>query len=164
MWRRCRRAWAEKHIQDLVVLGVHTPEFAFEHNVDNVRRASQQMRVTYPVVIDSDYAICRAFDNHYWPALCFVDARGRVRQHQFGEGDYEQSEKVIQRLLAEAGAAGSDASIVSVDAVDAEAPADWANLKSPEDDAGYQRTEQFASPGGLSATDVAFMPPLLAWL
>ena len=100
------RAWAQKYRQQLVVIGVHTPEFAFEHNVDNVRRAVQQMKIDYPVVIDNDYAIWRAFDNNYWPALYFVDARGRVRQHHFGEGEYEQSEKAIQRLLAEAGVAG----------------------------------------------------------
>ena len=85
------------------MLGVHTPEFAFEHHIDNVRRALQLMRIAYPVVIDNDYAIWRAFDNHYWPALYFVDSRGRVRQHHFGEGEYEQSEKAIQRLLAESG-------------------------------------------------------------
>ena len=91
------RAWERKYRQQLVVIGVHTPEFAFEHNVDNVRCALQQMNVTYPVVMDNDYAIWRAFDNNSWPALYFVDARGRVRQHHFGEGEYEQSEKAIQR-------------------------------------------------------------------
>ncbi len=84
------RAWARRYTQGLVVLGVHTPEFAFERNVENVRRAIQQMGIEYPVVIDNDYTIWRAFKNQYWPALYFVDARGRVRQHHFGEGEYEQ--------------------------------------------------------------------------
>ena len=100
------RAWAQKYRERLVVIGVHTPEFAFEQDLDNVRRAVRQMRIEYPVAIDNDYAIWRAFRNQFWPALYFVDARGRVRQHHFGEGEYEQSEKVIQRLLAEAGVAG----------------------------------------------------------
>jgi thiol-disulfide isomerase/thioredoxin len=144
------RAWAQKYGREFVVLGVHTPEFAFEQNVDNVRRALQQMRVTYPVVIDNDYAIWRAFDNHYWPALYFVDVRGRVRQHHFGEGEYEQSEKVIQRLLAEAAGTGlRGGDVVSVEAAGVEAAADWANLRSPENYLGYQRTEHFASPGGI---------------
>ena len=88
------------------MIGVHTPEFAFEKDVDNVRRAVKDMRVDYPVAIDNDYAIWRAFKNQYWPALYFVDAQGRIRHHQFGEGEYEQSERVIQQLLAEAGASG----------------------------------------------------------
>jgi thiol-disulfide isomerase/thioredoxin len=144
------RAWAQKYGREFVVLGVHTPEFAFEQDVDNVRRALQQIRVTYPVVTDNDYAIWRAFDNHYWPALYFVDARGQVRHRQFGEGEYEQSEKVIQRLLTEAGGAGfRNGELVSVDAAGVEAPADWASLRSPENYVGYQRTEHFASPGGI---------------
>ena len=143
------RAWSQRYGRELVVLGVHTPEFAFEHNVDNVRRALQQLRVTYPVVIDNDYAIWRAFDNHYWPALYFVDARGRVRQHHFGEGEYEQSEKTIQRLLVEAGGTGVREG-VSVEPIGVEAPADWSNLRSPENYVGYQRTEHFASPGGIA--------------
>jgi len=97
------RAWARKYRQALVI-GVHTPEFPFEQNIDNVRRAVQQLRIEHPIVIDNDYAIWRAFDNHYWPALYFIDARGRIRQHQFGEGEYERSELTIQRLLADAGA------------------------------------------------------------
>ena len=142
------RAWAQKFRQKLVVIGVHTPEFRFEHDIDNVRRAVRGMGLEYPVVIDNDYSIWRAFNNHYWPALYFIDARGRMREHHFGEGEYEQSEKVIQRLLAEAGAAGSDASVVSVDGVGVEAPAAWANLKSPENYVGYDRTANFASPRG----------------
>ena len=86
------RAWARKYRQGLTLIGVHTPEFAFEQNLDNVRLAVRQLRVEYPIVIDNDYSIWRAFDNHYWPALYFIDARGRVRQHHFGEGEYERSE------------------------------------------------------------------------
>ena len=100
------RAWAQKYRERLVVIGVHTPEFGFEENLENVRRAVQQMRIEYPVVIDNDYAIWRAFKNQYWPALYFIDARGRVRDHHFGEGEYQRSETAIQRLLAEAGVAG----------------------------------------------------------
>jgi thiol-disulfide isomerase/thioredoxin len=143
------RAWAEKYKnQGLVVIGVHTPEFAFEKNVDNVRRAAKDMRVDYPIAIDSDYAIWRALNNEYWPALYFVDAQGRIRHHHFGEGEYEQSERIIQQLLAEAGIGGIGHELVSVDARGAEAPADWGSLKSPENYVGYERTENFASPGG----------------
>ena len=143
------RAWAEKYKdQGLVVIGVHTPEFAFEKNVDNVRRAAKEMRIEYPIAIDSDYAVWRAFKNNYWPALYFIDAQGRIRHHQFGEGEYEQSEKVIQQLLAEAGSAAIGRELVSVDARGVEAAADWGNLRSPENYVGYERTENFASPGG----------------
>jgi thiol-disulfide isomerase/thioredoxin len=97
------RAWSQKYKPGIVVIGVHTPEFPFERNIDNVRRAVQQMRIDFPIVIDSDYAIWRAFKNQYWPALYFIDARGQIRDHQFGEGEYERSEKIIRRLLADAG-------------------------------------------------------------
>jgi thiol-disulfide isomerase/thioredoxin len=143
------RAWAEKYKkQGLVVIGVHTPEFAFEKNVDNVRRAAKDMKVDYPIAIDSDYAIWRALKNEYWPALYFVDAQGRIRHHHFGEGEYEQSERIIQQLLAEAGIGAISHELVSVDAGGAEAAADWGSLKSPENYVGYERTENFASPGG----------------
>ena len=99
-----RRAWAQKYSPGLVLIGVHTPEFGFEKSIDNVRRALRQMNVQYPVVIDNDYAIWRAFDNNYWPALYFLDGRGRVRGQHFGEGEYESSERRIQRMLADAGA------------------------------------------------------------
>jgi thiol-disulfide isomerase/thioredoxin len=145
------RAWAQKYRDGLVVIGVHTPEFAFEHNLDNVRRAVRQMRIEYPVAIDNDYSIWRAFNNQYWPALYFIDARGRVRQHRFGEGEYEQSELAIQRLLVEAGVAANRDGGASIDASGVEAPADWANLKSPENYVGYERTSNFASPGGAEA-------------
>jgi thiol-disulfide isomerase/thioredoxin len=127
------RAWAEKYKdQGLVVIGVHAPEFAFEKNVDNVRRAAKDMRVKYPVAIDNDHAIWRAFKNEYWPALYFVDAQGHIRHHQFGEGEYERSERIIQQLLAKAGIGGIGHKLVSVDARGAEAAADWGSLKSPE--------------------------------
>ncbi len=143
------RAWAEKYRdQGLVVIGVHTPEFGFEHNLDNVRQAAKDMKVAYPIALDNDYAIWRAFNNNYWPALYFIDAKGHIRHHQFGEGQYDRSELIIQQLLAEAGSGGIGHDLVSVDARGAEAAADWGNLKSPETYVGYERTENFASPGG----------------
>ena len=143
------RAWAEKYKdQGLVVIGVHTPEFAFERDLDNVRRAARDMRVDYPIAIDNDYAIWRAFNNSYWPALYFVDAQGHIRHHQFGEGAYEESEMILQQLLEEAGNGGIGHDLVSVDARGAEAAADWGSLRSPENYLGYERTENFASPGG----------------
>jgi thiol-disulfide isomerase/thioredoxin len=143
------RAWAEKYRdQGLVVIGVHTPEFAFEKDLDNVRWAAKDMRVDYPIATDNDYAVWRAFENQYWPALYFVDAKGKIRHHRFGEGDYEQSERIIQQLLAEAGSGGITPNLVSADARGIEAPADWGSLKSPENYVGYARTENFSSPGG----------------
>jgi thiol-disulfide isomerase/thioredoxin len=143
------RAWAAKYEdQGLIVIGVHAPEFGFEKDLDNVREAARDLKVGYPIAIDNDHAIWRAFKNEYWPALYFVDARGRIRHHYFGEGEYEQSEMIIQRLLAEAGIGGITDELVSVDARGAEAAADWGSLKSPENYVGYQRTENFASPGG----------------
>ena len=132
-----------------MVIGVHTPEFTFEQDIDNVRRAAKDMNVDYPIAVDSHYAIWRAFSNRYWPALYFVDARGNIRGHQFGEGEYEGSEKVIQDLLSEAGAGDIRHDIVSVEPRDIEAAADWTALKSPENYIGYARTENFASPGGI---------------
>ena len=143
------RAWAEKYKnQGLVVIGVHAPEFAFEKNIDNVRRAAKDMRIDYPIAIDNDFAIWRALKNEYWPALYFVDAQGKIRHHHFGEGEYEQSERIIQQLLAEAGSGGIRRELVSVDGRGAEAAADWGSLKSPENYVGYERTENFASHGG----------------
>jgi len=139
------RAWAEKYKdQGLVVIGVHAPEFPFERNIDNVSRAVRDMGLPYPIAIDNDFVIWRAFGNVAWPALFFVDAQGRVRHHHFGEGQYEQSERFIQKLLAEAGATGIRPELVSVDGVAAEGAADWANLRSPETYVGYERTERFA--------------------
>jgi thiol-disulfide isomerase/thioredoxin len=143
------RAWAKKYQdQGLVVIGVHTPEFPFEKDLDNVRREAKDMKVDYQIVIDNDYAVWRAFDNQYWPALYFVDAKGHIRHHHFGEGDYEQSERIVQQLLSEAGARDTGPELVSVDAQGAEAAADWGNLKSPEAYVGYERSENFESPGG----------------
>ena len=129
-----------------MVIGVHTPEFPFEHNLDNVRRAAQQMRVEYPVVIDNDYSIWRGFRNQYWPALYLLDPRGRVRHKQFGEGEYARSEQAIQRVLSEAAVANVGNGIVSVDGSGFEAAADWNNLRTPETYVGYERSENFASP------------------
>jgi len=151
-WRRQLpyvRAWADKYRdKGLVVIGVHSPEFAFERNIENVRQATKVIPVPYPVAVDSEHAIWRAFDNEYWPALYFVDAQGRIRHHQYGEGDYEQSETVIKQLLTEAGASGIDGGLVSVTGEGPEAAADLNDLKSQENYTGYERTEHFASPGG----------------
>ena len=143
------RAWAEKYKdKGLVVIGVHTPEFRFEKNIDNVRREAKALRVDYPVAVDSEFVIWRAFSNNYWPAQYFIDAQGGVRHSHFGEGSYEQSEMVIQRLLMEAGASGIGDDLVSVEPRGFEVAANWASLKSPENYVGYERTEGFASPGG----------------
>jgi thiol-disulfide isomerase/thioredoxin len=140
------RAWAQKYRQGFVVVGVHTPEFPFEHDVENVRRAVRQLRIDFPIVIDNDYSIWQAFDNQYWPAVYLVDAQGRVRERQFGEGEYEKTEAAIQRLLSESGAHGG-AGFVPVDATGIEAAADWGELRSPESYLGYERIENFASTG-----------------
>ena len=143
------RAWHEKYRdQGLVVIGVHSPEFAFEKDLGNVRRAVKDMRVHYPVAVDSEHVIWRAFNNQYWPALYFIDAQGRLRHQYFGEGSYPQSEMIIQELLAEAGVGEIDRTPVSVDARGIEAAADWSSLRSPENYLGFERTENFASPGG----------------
>ena len=136
------RAWAEKYKdQGLVVVGVHTPEFEFEKNMDNVRRAVKELGLAYPIAVDNDYAVWRAFANNAWPALYLIDAQGRVRYRHLGEGEYERSEKMIQQLLAEAGAAGVPRDLVSVEGKGAEAAADWANLRSPETYLGPERAE-----------------------
>ncbi len=136
------RAWVQKYRQALVVIGVHTPEFEFEHDVDNVRRAMQQMRIEYPIVIDNDYSIWRAFRNQYWPALYILDARGRIRHHHFGEGEYQQSELAVHRLLSDPATADG---FVSVAGTGVEAPADWSNLRIPETYLGNGRTESWPS-------------------
>jgi thiol-disulfide isomerase/thioredoxin len=144
------RAWAEKYKdQGLVVINVQTPEFEFEKNIDNVRLASKQMGVVYPTAVDNGYAIWNAFDNHYWPALYIVDAKGRIRHHQFGEGDYERSEAIIKQLLAEAGQTGIGSDLAPVHETGAEVGADWSTLSSPETYVGYDRAENFSSPDGL---------------
>jgi thiol-disulfide isomerase/thioredoxin len=143
------RAWAEKYKdKGLVVIGVHSPEFEFEKNIENVRQAARDLKVDYPIAVDSDHGIWTAFENRYWPAFYFVDAQGKIRHRQFGEGDYEKSERVIQKLLVEAGNSGVPADLVSVDGAGIEAAADWKSLGTPENYLGYQRTVNFASPGG----------------
>ena len=142
------RAWATRYAGPrLAVIGVQTPEFQFEGDLDNVGRALKEMEVRYPVVVDNDYAVWQAFDNHYWPALYFVDADSRIRHHHFGEGEYEQSEMVLQMLLREAGA-DAEQGLVRIEPHGVEAAADWANLGSPESYVGYERAVNFASPGG----------------
>jgi thiol-disulfide isomerase/thioredoxin len=137
------RAWSQAYRDDgLVVIGVHTPEFSFEHEIDRVRQATRERGIDYPVAIDNDYAIWSAFDNHYWPALYFVDADGIIRDHHVGEGRYEQSERVIQGLL------GVERELVSVEGLGVEAEADWGHLRTPETYLGYERSEHFASPDG----------------
>ena len=145
------RAWAEKYKRHgLVVVGVHSPEFLFERDVSNVRRAMTEMRVEHPVAIDNSFAIWRAFRNRYWPSRYLIDAHGRIRHRQFGEGEYERSERAIQEALMEAGARGIGRELVSVEGEGIEAAADWGTLKSPETYVGYERTENFASSGGLA--------------
>jgi thiol-disulfide isomerase/thioredoxin len=137
------RAWSRAYRDDgLVVIGVHTPEFSFEHDIDLVRRANEVRGIDYPVAVDNDYAVWDAFANHYWPALYFVDREGIIRDQHFGEGRYEQSERSIQRLL------GVERDLVSVEGVGVEAQADWDHLQTPETYLGYGRGERFASPGG----------------
>jgi hypothetical protein len=145
------RSWFEKYRDDgLVVIGVHTPEFEVERDVEYVRRAAHEMKVEYPIALDSDYRIWRAFGNQYWPALYFVDGDGQIRHHRFGEGEYEYSEIVIQLLLGAAGARDVSRELVSVDARGIEAQADWDDLLSPETYVGYLRADNFASLGGAS--------------
>jgi thiol-disulfide isomerase/thioredoxin len=150
-WRRefpYVRAWAAKYKdRGLVVVGVHSPEFTFERNLDNVRSAVKTIGVTYPVAVDSGHAIWRAFGNAYWPALYFIDVNGRIRDSHFGEGDYDKSERTIQRLLGETGPRTPELELVTPAASGAEAPADWANLKSPETYTGYARSANLASAG-----------------
>ncbi|MGA3302227.1 MAG: cytochrome c biogenesis protein DipZ [Methylovirgula sp.] len=139
-------AWAKKYrSQGLVVIGVHAPEFAFEKDLDNVRRAMRELGIDYPVAIDNNYAIWNAFHNEYWPAHYFIDANGQIRHHHFGEGDYEESEKIIQQLLAEAGHHDVAQGFVAVDGKGAEAAADMGDALSPETYIGYERAENFAS-------------------
>jgi thiol-disulfide isomerase/thioredoxin len=137
------RAWSDAYRDDgLVVLGVHTPEFSFEHDVDGVRHAITERAIDYPVALDNDYAIWDAFANRYWPALYFVDTEGIIRDQHFGEGRYEQSERVIQRLL------GVERELLSVEGVGVEAEADWDDLQTPETYLGYGRGERLASADG----------------
>ncbi len=162
------RAWAEKYRdQGLVVVGVHTPEFAFEKDPNNVRKAVAALGVTYPVAIDNDYAIWRAFGNQAWPARYYIDAQGRTRHHEFGEGNYAASEKLIQSLLAEAGGA-VEPGVAKVSAEGAQRAPDFANLRSPETYLGHARSHGFASPGGIRTDapaiyEAATAPRLNQW-
>lgn len=127
------RAWAEKYQeQGLVVIGVHTPEFEFEKDINNVRRALTEMSIDYRIAVDNDYAVWRAFGNRYWPSLYFIDTQGHIRHHQFGEGEYEQLEWILQQLLAESGTGRVRQELIKVNAGGFEVAADWDNLKSPE--------------------------------
>ena len=142
------RAWVEKYEnKGLVVIEVHTPEFPFEKNLGNVRKAIMDMKIDLPIAVDNNYDIWNAFNNHYWPALYLIDVNGRIRHKQFGEGGYEQSEKIIQQLLAEAGVTDPGHDLVTVTADGVEEAADWSNLKSAENYLGYERTENFVSRG-----------------
>jgi thiol-disulfide isomerase/thioredoxin len=137
------RAWSQAYRDDgLVLIGVHTPEFSFEHEIDRVRQATKERAIDYPVALDNDYAVWNAFANNYWPALYFVDREGIIRDHHFGEGRYEQSERVIQGLL------GFERELASVEGVGVEAEADWDDLRTPETYLGYARGERFASEDG----------------
>jgi Thioredoxin like C-terminal domain len=144
------RAWAAKYRDDgLVVIGAHSPEFPFEHDLAKIRSALGVMGVEHPIAVDNDFAVWRAFDNTAWPALYLVDAEGRIRHHHLGEEDYERSERVIQRLLAEAGRDDVDDGLVSVEPDGIYLPADWDTLGSPETYVGYARATGFASAGRL---------------
>ena len=139
------REWAAKYQdQGLTVIGVHTPEFGFERNVDNVIAAARDMRVDYPIALDSNYAVWRAFANHFWPAIYLADVEGRIRHHHFGEGEYAATEMVIQQLLLDAGADDIDQDLVMVDPHGLEVAADWRNLQSPETYVGYRQSTGFA--------------------
>jgi thiol-disulfide isomerase/thioredoxin len=155
------RAWWEKYADlGLVVVGVHTPEFPFERDVDNVSRAVEEMRIEYPVALDSDYAIWEAFSNQYWPAVYIADAEGRIRHHHFGEGGYEECERIVQHLLREAGGDEIPDDLVSVADEGFEAQADWSTLESPESYVGYGQAQNFASPGGAKRDEArTYVPP-----
>jgi hypothetical protein len=154
------RAWDAKYAaQGLTTIGVHTPEFDFERDVDNVVAQARALRVPCPIAVDSDYDVWRAFDNHYWPAVYIADTQGRIRYHHFGEGEYEMQEMVIQQLLLEAGAPDVDPDLVSVDPVGLEVAADYRTLRSPETYLGYGQATGLASPDGLRADQEHDYPP-----
>jgi thiol-disulfide isomerase/thioredoxin len=148
------RAWSQAYQDDgLVVIGVHTPEFSFEREIDRVRQATKERGIDYPVVLDNDYEIWSAFDNHYWPALYFVDREGIIRDHHFGEGRYEQSERLVQRLL------GVERELVSVEGLGVEAQADWDHLHTTETYLGYGRSERFTPADGATLEARAYELP-----
>lgn len=148
------RAWSQAYRDEgLIVIGVHTPEFSFEHEIDRIRKAIQERGIHYPVPVDNGFEIWRAFDNHYWPALYFIDKEGVIRDQHFGEGRYEQSERVIQRLL------GVQGELVSVEGRGVEAPADWNHLQTPETYLGYGRSERFAPGDGAALEPGTYQLP-----
>jgi len=154
------RAWAAKYRdKGLVVIGVHTPEFSLEHDIANVRSSTQAMRVDYPVAIDNDYGVWRAFKNNYWPAVYLSDAQGRIRYHHYGEEAYEETERVIQQLLREAGVPGVPSDLVAVTPRGTEVAADWSDVKSGESYVGSEKRENFASPGGVAGKPHAYTAP-----
>jgi thiol-disulfide isomerase/thioredoxin len=162
------RAWSERYRDHgLVVVGVHTPEFPFERDEDNVRRAVAAMDVTYPVALDPDYAVWQAFSNHYWPAVYIADAEGRIRYHHFGEEGYEETERVIQRLLRDAGREGINDDVVSIVPDGIEAQADWGDLESPETYLGFEQGSNLVAPdvevGAASTFSVPDGLPLNGW-
>ena len=142
------RAWSQAYRDDgLIVIGVHTPEFSFEHDIDGVRRAIEERAIDYPVAVDNDYEVWSAFANHYWPALYFVGADGVIRDHQFGEGRYKKSERVIQKLL------GVERELVSVEGLGVEAASDWHHVRTPETYLGSARSDQLPSSNGVGPDD-----------
>lgn len=148
------RAWSRAYRDDgLVVIGVHTPEFSFEHEIADVQHAVKEREIDYPVAVDNEYAIWSAFDNHYWPALYFIDADGIIRDHHFGEGRYEQSERLLQRLL------GIDRDLAPVVGLGVEAAADWDHLRTPETYLGYARSERSAPADGAAVASQAYELP-----
>jgi len=150
-WQRTEpyvRALSEKYKdQGLVVVGVHTPEFVFEKDLENIRASLKRFHIDYPVAVDSGYALWHTFANHYWPAIYVVDANGRIRYHQFGEGEYDRTEAVIRQLLREAGYSGTGNETIRIEARGSEAPADWDNLRSQENYLGQEKSEGFVSLG-----------------
>ncbi len=148
------RAWSRAYRDDgLLVIGVHTPEFSFEHEIDRIRVAIAEREIDYPVAVDNNYGVWSAFENHYWPALYFIDAEGVIRDEQFGEGDYEQSERTIQRLL------GVQRDLVSVRGAGVEAAADWDHLQTPETYLGRERGERFAPADGAALEPSSYELP-----
>jgi hypothetical protein len=148
------KAWAEKYEeQGLVLVGVHTPEFPFEADTDNVVEAIQALNVEFPIALDPEYAVWNAFANHYWPAVYIADDEGRIRHHHFGEGGYEECERVIQQLLRDAGAKTVSDDLISIVPAGIEAQADWGTVESPETYVGYQQGRNFASPEGVTIDD-----------
>jgi thiol-disulfide isomerase/thioredoxin len=143
------RAWADRYRDHgLVVVGVHTPEFPFERDTENVRHAAREMAVEYPIALDPDYAIWDAFANRYWPAIYIGDADGQIRHHQFGEGGYEECERIIQSLLRSSGRDGIPDDTIALVPGGIEAQADWTTLESPETYLGHGLSRSFASPAG----------------